>query len=78
MSVEVLKIEVSADTDVSLRGRGRVTNTGPAGPASPASLGAAWPSLRGRGRASLVDTPLLPASARGSLVKEAGMWALAS
>lgn len=73
-----MKIQVSADTDVSLRDRVRVTNTGPAGTAGPASLGAAWLSLCGQGRASLVDTQLLPASARGSLVKEAGMWALES
>lgn len=59
-----MKIQVSADTDVSLRVRVRVTNMGPAGTAGPASPGAAW--------------PLLLASARGSLVKEAGMWALAS
>lgn len=78
VSVKVLKIQVSADTDVSLRVRVRVTNMGPAGTAGPASPGAAWPSLRGRSRASLVDTQLLLASARGSLVKEAGMWALAS
>lgn len=78
VSVKVLKIHVAADTNVSLRGRGRVTNTGPAGPASPSSLGAAWPSTARAGQGSLVDTQLLPASARGSLVKEAGMWVLAS